>query len=571
MSSRRMFAKVFLGAAAVCILGGVLLGTFLGPGRGLRSRAVVKVVLGDALPEEAPISLLGRVLAGERRTFGDLVALFEQAAQDDRVEAIVARVVPSDIGWARLQELRDAMRQFTDKGKILACHAEVLDTQTYFLASACGTIDLPPTGVFSVPGVSAQVEFFKKTLSKLGIEAEMEHVGAYKSASEPLTREDMSPPAREQLDAVLDAIYGTIVSGIAEERHLPPDSLRALLDRGLLSPARARESGLVDDLRYYDEVLDGVKDQIGSRVSVLDEASYLRDVRARRSAGRDRLAVVYATGMIVSGESDESRMLGQMLGSETLSESLASAAEDPSIKAVVLRIDSPGGSGPASDTIWRATQRVREVKPLVVSMGDVAASGGYWIATGADAIVAEPLTVTGSIGVVGGKFYLKPFYDWIGISKEVLKRGRNADLYDDYSRFSDEQRSLVQESMQTLYQQFLARASQGRGMSHDEVDRLAQGRVWTGSEAVKNGLVDEFGGLSVALLRARLLAKIPPGHSVGLDLYPRPRGFLDTLVSLRENRSVAPQDAGALEAAGSLERLLRDRVLALMPYRLILH
>ncbi len=441
----------------------------------------------------------------------------------------------------------------------------------YFLASACGTIDLPTTGVFSVPGVSAQVEFFKKTLSKLGIEAEMEHVGAYKSASEPLTREGMSPPAREQLDAILDAIDRTLVSSIAEERHLPPESLRALLDRGLLSPARARESGLVDDLRYYDEVLGGVKDQIGSRASEIEEASYLRDVRARRRAGRDRIAIIYATGMIVSGESDESRMLGQMLGAETLTESLTSAAEDPSIKAVVLRIDSPGGSGPASDTIWRATQRVRESKPLVVSMGDVAASGGYWIAAGADAIVAEPLTVTGSIGVVGGKFYLKPFYDWIGVSKEVLKRGRNADLYDDYSRFTDEQRLLVQESMQALYQQFLARASAGRGLSHDEVDRLAQGRVWTGTDAVKNGLADEFGGLAVAIVRARLLAKIPPGRPVGLDVYPKPRSLLDRLVSLREGRADVSSEPETLRAAGALEHLLRDRVLALMPYRLILH
>lgn len=274
--------------------------------------------------------------------------------------------------------------------------------------------------------------------------------------------------------------------------------------------------------------------------------------------------------MIVSGDSEEGGLVGRMLGSGTLSESLRHVRDDPAVKAVVLRIDSPGGSGPASDAIWRETQRLREEKPLVISMGDVAASGGYWIAAGADAIVAEPLTLTGSIGVVGGKFYLKPFYDWIGVSKEILKRGRNADLYTDYSRFTDEQRRLVQESMRALYGEFLARASEGRGKSREEIDRLAQGRVWTGAQALENGLVDELGGLSVAIARARSLAKIPEGRPVGIDLYPRPKGFLDSLAFLHESRAAFVRAPDLAVEAHALKRLFEDRVLALMPFRVTL-
>ena len=570
MTARRTLTLVFLGLSLTLLIAGAVAALRLRPGPFGRSGAVLTVTVGDDLPEEAPASWIGRFVSGDRRTFGDLVGLFERAARDDRVQAIVARIAPSDLGWARLQELHDAMRAFGDSGKILACHAEVLDSPAYFLASACDTIDLPPTGVFSVPGVALQVEFYKGALGKLGIEAEMEHVGAYKSASEPLTRQDLSVPAREQLEAMLDAVYASLVEAVADARDIAPETVRRLLDGGLLAPDQALEAGLVDDLRYYDEVLDDVKDQVGPRAEEVEDTSYLREVRAHRRAGRDRIAVIYASGMIVSGASEESGLLGRVLGSETLIESLQRARDNPAVKAVVLRVDSPGGSGPASDAIWRETQRVREKKPLVVSMGDVAASGGYWIAAGADAIVAEPLSLTGSIGVVGGKFYLKPFYDWIGVSKEILKRGRNADLYTDYNRFSDEQRRMVRASMIALYREFLARASEGRRKSQEEIDRVAQGRVWTGGQALERGLVDELGGLASALDRARALAKIPAGRSVGIDLYPRPKGLLESLAGLQGALTRAARGPDPASEARLAQRLLGERVLALMPFRVTL-
>jgi protease-4 len=567
VTGRRAFAIVALASVlAVLLLAGLAV-LALRSGPAIPRAAVLTVTLGGELPEEAPVSLVGRLFAEERRRFADLVDLFRRAAADRRVAAVVARVEPTAIGWARLQELRGALRDFVESGKPLACHAESLDTPGFFLASACSTLDLLPSGSFVAPGVAAQVEFYKGTLGKLGIEADMEHVGAYKSASETYTRRGMSETAREQLDAILDAVYGELVEAIASDRGLEPEDLRALLDRGLLSPEEAQEAGLVDELRFHDETLEDVLGEAGGAAREVDEGLYLREVRARRRAGRDRIAVVYATGTIVSGESEESGLLGRLLGSESLAESLAEAREDPAVKAVVLRVDSPGGSGLASDAIWRETRRLQGQKPLVVSMGDLAASGGYWIALGADAIVAEPLSLTGSIGVVGGKFYLRPFYDWIGVTKEIVKRGRNADLFTDYQRFTDEQRSLVRGSMRALYRTFVARAATARRKSEAEIDRLGQGRVWTGAQAAELGLVDELGGLAEAVDRARELARIPAGRPVGLDVYPRPRGLLESLASLEGEWSGVARTGEAGREVRRLERLAAERVLALMPFR----
>ncbi|HEU4402306.1 MAG TPA: signal peptide peptidase SppA [Candidatus Polarisedimenticolia bacterium] len=570
MTLRRTMALLILACVLMVLVGTALFILTVRSGPSIQRGAVLTVTLGGDLPEEASPSILGRLFSVEQRTFADLVDLFRRAAADDRVQAIVARVTLNDLGWARLQELRDAMEEFTESGKTLACHAEILTTREYFLASACGTLDLPPSGIFAAPGIAAQVEFYKGALSKIGIEADIEHVGAYKSAAEPLTREGMSSPAREQLDAILDAVYGVILDGVAEDRGLGRDHVRALLDRGLLSPDQAREGGLVDDLSYYDEVLDEVKEAVEGGAHEVDEDDYLRDVRARRRPGRERIAVVYATGTIVDGESEQSGLMGRMLGSDTLVEALKEAREDRAVKAVVLRIDSPGGSAPASDAIWREARRLRSGKPLVVSMGDVAASGGYWIALGADAIVAQPLTITGSIGVVGGKFYVKPFYDWIGLTKQILKRGRNADLFTDYSRFTEEQRSLVRLSMTSLYRQFLARAAEARKKSVTEIDHLGQGRVWTGSQGVQNGLVDDLGGLAEAIALAREMAHLPEGRQVGIDIYPKRHGLLKELAAfdLVLSRVAAPDPAREARLA---DRLLREQALALMPFRLTIH
>ncbi len=568
MTARRSLALFALGLGLTILMTAALVVLSRRASLHVPEGAVLTVTLGDDLPEEAASTFLGRIFVGEHRTFGDLVDLFHRAARDRRVEAIVARITPSDLGWARIQELRDALRDFSAHGKILACHADVLDTPSYFLATACDTLDQPPTGVFSVPGVSVQLEFYKGVLGKVGIEADMEHIGEYKSASEPLTREAPSTPAREQVESMLDDIFDAIVTSVSEDRGLQPKQVRALLDRGLLTSDQAVEAGLIDDLRYYDEVLDDVKDQVGANAEEVEEADYLREVRAGRRVGRDRIAVVYATGMIVSGESDENGMLGQLLGSDTVVDALRELRDDALVKAVILRIDSPGGSGPASDAVWRETQHLREEKPLVVSMGDVAASGGYWIAMGADAIVAEPLTVTGSIGVVGGKFVLKPFYDWIGISKVTLKRGHNADLYTDTSRFTQEQRVLVRESMLSLYREFVSRASEGRGRSEEEIEAVARGRVWTGARAQEHGLVDELGGLDAAVAKARALAKIPEGRPVRIELYPRSKGWFESLAALEGLRTLSARTPELLLGTRAVDRLLRERVLALMPFRI---
>jgi protease-4 len=315
MTGRRAFALLGMAFALTALLASGLLVLAWLSGPGIEEGAVLTVTLGGDLPEEASGSVLGRLFAEEKRTFGDLVELFRRAAADGRVAAVVARVAPMEIGWARLQELRGAPGTFVESGKTLACHAEALGTPEYFLASACTSIDLPPSGSFAAVGIAAQIEFYKGALGKLGIEADIEHVGAYKSALETYTREGMSEAAREQLDAILDAVYMELVEAISGDRGLKPEDLRALLDRGLLSAAQAQDAGLVDELRFYDETLAEILEQRNGATEV-EEVTYLREVRAGRRKGGDRIAVVYATGTIVSGESDDGGLLRSLMSLE---------------------------------------------------------------------------------------------------------------------------------------------------------------------------------------------------------------------------------------------------------------
>ena len=368
------------------------------------------------------------------------------------------------------------MTEFRSSGKPIVAFLESAGLAEYYLASAADEIVLAPTGDLSVAGISIETGFMRGVLDNVGVTPDFFHAGKYKSYSEQFTETEMSEPHREATNDLLDDLYGQFVTDIAHSRGLEPSELESIIDRGPFTGQEALDYGLIDRLGYYDEIRADAGNGPPELVS-------LRNVNAPAgfSLSTPPIALVYAVGQIVSGPSVEDVFGGRALGSDTMAEVLRELRGKEGIKAVVIRVDSPGGSGLASDIIWREIELLKDAgKTVVVSMGDLAASGGYYISAGADVIVAEPGTLTGSIGVVTGKFALDGLYDKIGYHSELTARGRNAGLYSSSRPFTESQREVIVRQMNAFYSEFVDRVSQGRDMTWDEVDAIAQGRVWTG-------------------------------------------------------------------------------------------
>jgi protease-4 len=428
-----------------------------------------------------------------------------------------------------VQELRDAVVRFRETGKPTWAHLELAGNLEYYLATGCAQVAAAPTGMLNVSGLAAEVTFFRGTLDKVGVQAQFEGVGKYKNAPDQFTERGFTEPHREQMESLVDSLFDQYVAAVAESRGLEPDAVRALIDEGPFEAEAALESGLVDELLYRDEVEDKVP---GERVG---PARYIRGARGFSFDGRPKLALVYAIGDIMPGESESSPFGdGSFAGADTISRGLRQAAGDASIRAIILRIDSPGGVGMAADAIWREVGRAREKKPVVVSMGDAAASGGYYIAMNGDAILAQPGTITGSIGVFSGKFTLRGLYDKLGLSHETVRRGRNASIFSSWEPWNEEQRAKIRSLNEAFYDVFITKAAEGRNKTPEEIDAVAQGRVWTGEQALEVGLVDRLGGLATAVGVARERAGIPAGREVSLVVLPAPKGLLETLMQRQE-------------------------------------
>ena len=457
-----------------------------------------------------------------------LVEAVDRAAHDRRVKGLLLRIKPLSTGWGRAQELRDALVRFRRSGKPSWAHLEDASNLEYFLATGCGKIAASPTSLVDVSGLAAEVTFYRGTLDKLGIEAQFEGVGRYKNAPNQLTETGFTEPHREQMNALVDSLFSQYVAGIAEGRGLEDDAVRALVDRGPFRASEAKQAGLVDELLYRDEVEKRVPG-----VTRLNAAPYVRAARGGAFDRRPRLAVVYVAGDLMPGHSQESPF-GRLAGADSIIQGLRAARDDASVRAIILRVDSPGGSGTASDAVWREVQLARRAKPVVASMGDYAASGGFYVAMGADAIVAQPGTITGSIGVFSGKLSLRGLYAKLGISQETVSRGRNATLFSSYEPWTETERAKVREMNQAFYETFVSKAAEGRKKTADEIEAVAQGRVWTGREALDGGLVDALGGLDAAVRVARERAHISAGQDVQLVVLPESKGFFDALMERRE-------------------------------------
>lgn len=549
MASRRgIWIVVGLIVVAVVISAAGLLATALLVGRGpavAGNSALVLRVSGD-LAEVEPGGIMGSFLEPPLTVRGVVDAL-RKAKVDRRVTSVVIRPTSTAALWGKVQEVRDAILDFKTSDKPIVAYLEYGGEQEFYLATACDKVFLMPAASLDLTGMASYELFLRGTLDKIGAYPDALHVGDYKTASNTLTEHTFTPAHREMAESLNRDLYAQMVSGIAAGRGKSDAEVRQMIDHGPYLPEDAVRAGLVDDLAYEDEIDDKVTLGPGT-VNFLEHDDYRRVVPS--SLGLDRgpkIAVLYAVGVIGSGESSYDSPGGEVVGSDTIVSYLRKVRADNSIRAVVLRVDSPGGSALASDVIWREVQLTRAVKPVIASMSNVAASGGYYISMPAHKIVAEPATLTGSIGVVLVKFVIDGTLTKIGMNMEGVTAGRYADLYSPIRPFNADERAKVEEQMQATYDTFVEKAAAGRQTTPEKIDAVAQGRVWTGQQAKALGLVDELGGLARALEIAREQAKIDRGAEVELVVYPPKRGLYEALAN--------PFGSGAGTGAGALAAL----------------
>lgn len=470
---------------------------------------------------------------GSPQSMADIWAGLAGARNDPQIVGLSVYLRNARFGFGKAQELRYLLESFQGSERFVNCFLETAGegtngTLAYFLVSACDHITLAPLGEINLVGLFSDAYFLKGTLDKLKIETDLSHAGQYKSAAEQFTNTAHSPAAEEALSSVLDDLFDQIVTAIAEDRDLTVEAVRNLIDRAPLTADEALQEGLVDSLGYPDEYEESLSELFSKEPRLVALSDY---APPGRTLAASRVAVVFTQGTIVRGSNGTDPWSQQRFaGSETLGAILRELADDPGVPAVILRVDSPGGSALASDLMLREVIRLAERKPLIVSMSDVAASGGYYIASMATGIVAEPTTITGSIGVVGGKFVLRRFQeDLLGITHDTLARGANADFFSSLDHFSPEQAQHYERLMGRIYDAFVGHVAEGREMTSAAVEAVAQGRIWTGRQALENGLVDELGGLDVALDLARQQAGLETGESIAIDFYPRPPSLMDFL------------------------------------------
>lgn len=520
----------------------------------IENNSVLALRVAGSLPDYVAPDPLRKFFGNTDQSLSDLILQFKKAKIDDRIKVIILEVNMASAGWGKSEEIRDAIADFRSSGKPVYAYMEYATDKEFYIASACDKIYLAPPGELFINGLAADVMFFRGSLDKLGVYPDMVQMGKYKTAVETFTRKDMSDANREFMNALLDDLFNRYVETVAKARNKTPEEMRAFVDDAPFSASKAKEVGLIDGVAYRDELEKEVKQKLGYK-----ESDELRVVRSSaysevepESLGLDKgekIAVIYATGDIGSGQSENSPGGSQSIGSETVAKALNDAREDKSIKAIVIRVDSPGGSGLASDIIWHAVESAKAKKPVVVSMSDVAASGGYYIAAGANKIVAQPSTITGSIGVFAGKPVVKGLYDWLGITNEYILRGKQAGMFRETEKFTDEERAKFEELIKrTYYDDFVPKVAKGRNKTPEYIDSVAQGRVWTGAQGRERGLVDEFGGLDRAVEIAKDLAKIPKDKGVHRVILPFPRTFIQELLSQGDQASVKAKQQQAVLA-----------------------
>jgi protease IV len=523
--------------------------------------------VGGSFPEERDDSFIGQMRGGQELTLSDVVFSLFRAAEDERITGLILDLRSVATDWAKIEEIQEAVVNFRDQGKPVYAYFDGAGTREYALAAMADEIYMSPEANLMVLGVTAELDFMKDTLDKLGMEADFIHVGKFKSAPERMTRSGASDANREMITAIVDDRFEKLLDMLAEGRGVSREQVQSWVDRGMFDAETALAEGLIDRTLYYDEILD----EFFPDDATTDLADYVLD-RPELGSTDYTVSVVFATGVIMPGESRFDNFQGKIAGSETIVAELESVGEDEDVDVVILRVDSPGGSALASDLIWKAIGEVQKEKPVIVSMSGMAASGGYYIACLADSIFADAGTLTGSIGVYAGKMSRSAMYEKIGVNREFITRGENALLFSDEGGFSKSQRELFQSQLDGFYERFLGKVATGRKMSRDEAHAVAQGRVWTGYQGLEAGLVDDLGGLHRALTSAKWTLGLKETDKISVVTFGEEMTMLERMLlqSLRQGgmfghlgASLASLDPmGNITVPLLLETLRRDGVMA---------
>jgi protease-4 len=540
--------------------------------------------LSGDLPEKSPVELpLPFLEQRSATTVEEVWSLLRRAAADSRIAAVVFEPQDSSLGWAKMEEIKADLEQFRKSGKPLIAYLKSPGSRDYYLASACAKVYMAPTDMLDLKGVALETMYFRNTLEKLGVKVDVEHAGKYKDYGDMFVRTSMSPETQEVMTGLVDGIFDDLVNTIAKGRGKDAAAVRTIIDNGPFLSGEAKASGLVDDLLYEDQMFGLLKTQL--------KQTELKKVSSRDYVGvpdsdaglepKSRIAFVVGEGSITRGRADSD--LDSGLESEAFDRMLDRVARDKDLKGVIVRIDSPGGEVTASDEMWRAMNELRKKKPVVISMSDYGASGGYFMAMSGDPIIAYPATLTGSIGVVFGKPNLHGLYDKLGITKDSVSRGRFALIESDYASLSPAESDKLRHGIDVNYEDFLAKVAAARRKPVAEIAAIAQGRVWLGSQAKANGLVDELGGLDRAVDMIKAKSGIPAGETVSLVVFPARRSLLDYAMGSKGDSDAAEAAVPmALKAAG-LEPLraawhdagmrvwMRGGMLRMMPFTIQFH
>jgi protease-4 len=557
-----IFLFFFLLAAASVFF--LVFSEFAGTSVVVPSRSYLEVGLAGPVEELAPRDVLSVLLRRNKPiTVYDFWMNMRKAAVDRRIQAVLVRVNMLECDWAKATELRDAILEFRRSGKRAYAFIEEAPDfdMEYYVATACDKVILHPLGWLGVNGIGGYVPFFKGALDKLGVRAEFEHVAEYKTAANMFTEKGFTPAHKEEMESLYSDIFAHYVRTAAAARGKTEAEFRALIDRGFFQGEQAKEAGLVDGCLYEDQLQRLIQaDGPGLGRVRFEDYTEVKPASLGLDTGR-RVALVYGVGTIMTGES-----LPPVLGASTVARWIRAAREDKSIAAIIFRVDSPGGSSVGSDVVWREVFLARKEKPVVVSMSDVAGSGGYWISMAATRIVAEPQTITGSIGVLAGKFSMAGLLDKLGISAERLTFGEKADIFSPFRPFTAAEKKALQDQILWTYDEFLTKAAAGRGLTKEEVNRIGRGRIWTGSQAKGLKLVDELGGLTTAVNQAKKLAGIPVSDEVRLVVWPKKVTFWQSLFGVPDIGINLKSAAGLEKALQTFRLMEKTNIWALVPF-----
>ncbi len=548
------FATILAFVVMVLVVAGMVVSQSDGKKKIEDHSYLVVDIYGEIAEYDPPSGVMGEMMGGKPETLQRVLGNLEKAAVDDRIDGVIFKISSSNsAGLAKLEEMRGAIKKVRAAGKKVYAYTDSMDRNAFYLAAACDSIFAPPPAYISFLGMSGGSQHIKNSLDKLGIKPNLHQIREYKSAAEMVTRAESSPEARENKEWLLAERWDMMTQAFKEDRGLTDEKIVELMSFALYTAPEAKAAGLVDRVLYWDSLETMLKGD-EKELRTVSQATYA-DVKPEKLGlkGSKKIAVIHASGMIGGRKSKVDPLFGVMMGHESVIAELRRAKKDKDVAAIVFRVDSPGGEGLASDLIGHEVELVSKEKPIVTSMVDVAGSGGYYIAYEATKIVADPMTLTGSIGSISMKFNMKGLYDKLGVTYDFVEKGPNALLYSDYFDFTPEQRKRFEENHWAGFDMWLRDVAEHRKMSYEDITKLALGRVWTGRQAKANGLVDELGGLDKAIEMAKELAEIPADQKVTVVHYPKKKGLL---------QSILDGEGGGIAAAANwiVYRFVRDDV-----------